>query len=175
MRRHPYFNRRRFLGGVLAGSATACGGKRLWFFLSPAEMTTLAAICDQIIPPDDDPDGTPGGALAGVADYIQIQLRGFHRTHFDTYRAGLAEANKRAGGSFASLARDRQLELLQAMENDKATSRFMSLVVAHSMQGFYGNPKHGGNRDYCSWRMLGVPASPVRGRDLYEFPKGARG
>jgi gluconate 2-dehydrogenase gamma chain len=37
-------------------------------------------------------------------------------------------------------------------------------VVSHTMQGFYGDPRHGGNRNWASWRMLGVPITPVRGR-----------
>jgi gluconate 2-dehydrogenase gamma chain len=30
------------------------------------------------------------------------------------------------------------------------------MVVDHTMQGFYGSPAHGGNRDEASWKMLGV-------------------
>ncbi len=41
------------------------------------------------------------------------------------------------------------------------------MVLDHCMQGFYGSPRHGGNKDYASWRMLGVPVSPVRGRQHY--------
>ncbi len=46
------------------------------------------------------------------------------------------------------------------------------MVLAHTMQGFYGSPRHGGNRDYASWRMLRVPASPVRGRIQYDLRQG---
>jgi gluconate 2-dehydrogenase gamma chain len=133
-------------------------------------MATLTAICDQMIPPDQD----PGGAWAGAANYIGRQLRGPFREHLQAYRDGLAEADRRAGSSFRSISRARQLDVLTQMDRDKATRGFISLVAAHSIQGFYGSPRHGGNRDYCSWRMLGVAASPVRGRDQYDFTKGGR-
>ena len=163
-------DRRRFLGSALAVSATAGCSKKAAPLLSEGEMRTLAAICDQMIPPDQD----PGGAWAGAHTYISRQLRGPFREHFDAYRAGIAETDRRAGGSFAGLTREQQLELLNAMDRDKATKPFISLVAAQSAQGYYGNPRHGGNRDYCSWRMLGVPASPVRGRDQYDFTKGGQ-
>ena len=81
------------------------------------------------------------------------------------------EADRRAGGSFAALTREQQLGILNAMDRDKATKPFIALVAAHSMQGYYGNPRHGGNRDAVSWRMLGVPLIPIRGRNRYELPK----
>ena len=164
-------DRRRFLGSALAASTvTACSRKVAPRFLSDAEMATLAAICDQMVPPDQD----PGGGWAGAANYIARQLRGPFRDNFDTYRQGLAEADRRAGGSFSSLPREQQLDLLNRMDRDPATKGFMSLAAAHSIQGYYGNPRHGGNRDYCSWRMLGVATSPVRGRDQYDFTRGGK-
>jgi gluconate 2-dehydrogenase gamma chain len=33
------------------------------------------------------------------------------------------------------------------------------------MQGFYGSPRHGGNRDYLSYRMLGIDYPQVIGRN----------
>ena len=164
-------DRRRFLGSALAVSATAgCSKKAASLSLSETEMATLTSICDQMIPPDQD----PGGAWAGVPTYISRQLRGPFRQDLPAYRNGLAEADRRADGSFPSLSRQKQLDVLNQMDRDKATKGFISMVAAHSMQGYYGSPRHGGNRDYCSWRMLGVPASPVRGRDPYDFTKGGR-
>jgi hypothetical protein len=32
------------------------------------------------------------------------------------------------------------------------------------MQGYYGSPRHGGNKNWASWRMLKIPTAPVRGR-----------
>jgi gluconate 2-dehydrogenase gamma chain len=43
------------------------------------------------------------------------------------------------------------------------------------MQGFYGDPRHGGNRDRVSWKMLGVPYPPVRGRLRYDLTDPAKG
>lgn len=99
-----------------------------------------------------------------MANYITRQLCGPFREHFATYRAGLAEADRRAGGDFCAISREEQLKILMQMDRDKATRAFVSVVATHSMQGFYGNPRHGGNRNNCSWRMLGVPVSQVRGR-----------
>ena len=161
-------DRRRFLGSALAVSSTVGCSKKAASTLSDSEMATLGAICDQMIPPDRD----PGAAWAGVPNYIALQLRGPFRESLAAYRNGIAEADRRAGGNFTALTPARQLEILTAMDRDKATKPFISMVAAHSMQGYYGSPRHGGNRDYCGWRQLGVPASPVRGRDQYRFDKG---
>ena len=29
---------------------------------------------------------------------------------------------------------------------------FFDLVLSHTMQGFYGDPRHGGNRERVSWK-----------------------
>ncbi len=50
---------------------------------------------------------------------------------------------------------------------------FFALLREHTMMGFYGDPRHGGNKDRVSWRMLGVPDPPIRGR-LHETPRPPR-
>lgn len=173
MGRTKGMNRRRFLQGAasVAGLAAAsCAPRPGGRSLKASEMATLEAICEQIIPADHD----PGAAWAGVAQYIDRQLAGFYREYRPIYRAGLAEADRRSGGSFAHVPAGRQKEILRDMEKDETTRAFFALVVSHTMQGFYGDPRHGGNRDYCSWRMLGVPPSPVRGRDQYDLTRGSR-
>jgi gluconate 2-dehydrogenase gamma chain len=40
-------------------------------------------------------------------------------------------------------------------------------VRAHTMQGFYGDPRHGGNRDRASWKMVGLSYPPIRGQEKY--------
>jgi gluconate 2-dehydrogenase gamma chain len=172
MKRPHFPNRRQFLAAGAVAAAAGCGtNKSPWRFFTEAEAQTLAMICDQIIPADQD----PGAAWAGVVNYIDRQLMGRYKEHQQVYREGIASANRLAGGSFATVSKERQFALLQKMmKKDKETSPFFSLAITHTMQGFYGNPRHGGNRDFVSWRMLGVPASPVRGRDQYDFTKGGK-
>jgi len=45
---------------------------------------------------------------------------------------------------------------------------FFKRFVDHVMQGYYGGPRHGGNRDAASWRMLGLPRG--RGATVAKFP-----
>jgi gluconate 2-dehydrogenase gamma chain len=42
----------------------------------------------------------------------------------------------------------------------------------HTLEGYYGSPRHGGNRNAVSWRMLGLTEPPVRGRAQYDLRKG---
>ena len=146
--------RREFLAAV-AASTVACGGHpSRWRFLTLEEANTLEAVCAHIIPADRD----PGAVQAGVVNFIDRQLSGFYKAHRKTYREGLASL----GASFVKLSGGQQLAVLQGLE--KKRSPFFELALTHTMQGYYGSPRHGGNRDAVSWRMLGVPYPPVRGR-----------
>ncbi len=167
-------DRRKFLhaAAIAAVAGTAAGCRRTngpYRFLTLPEANTLAAVCTRVIPGDQD----PGAAQAGVVHYIDRQLTGKFREHRKIYRAGLAAVDHLAGGDFAGAPVERQSAILHQMEHDPAIRPFFDLVIAHSMQGFYGNPRHGGNRDFASWRMLRIPVVPVRGRDRYEFAPGA--
>ena len=109
----------------------------------------------------------------GVVNFIDRQLKGPYRRQQARYRAGLAEIDQASsakfGKPFAALQPDEQTALLESLT--ASAKRFFSTVIAHTMQGYYGDPRHGGNRDAVSWRMLGVPVIPIRGRNRYEFPK----
>ncbi len=176
--------RRKFLKTALAAAAgtslAGCSRNRSsWRFLTEPEARTLDAICEQLIPGDKD----AGASRAGVVNFIDLQLVGFHRRHQNAYRAGLAALDQtsraRFGSEFAALEGARQQQLLLAMEKNEVTGnlwkavparQFFELVLNHTMQGFYGDPRHGGNREAASWRMLGVPYPPVRGRGAFDFP-----
>jgi gluconate 2-dehydrogenase gamma chain len=166
--------RRRFLR--VACTATACSaliscGRETtpWRYLTAAEGRTLEAICEQIIPTDQ----TPGAAWAGIVNFIDRQLMGPYRRQRAAYCSGLIEIDRAAaakfGKDFAALDAQQQTALLQSLTG--GAKRFFSAVIAHTMQGYYGDPRHGGNRDAVSWRMLGVPVIPIRGRNRYEFPR----
>ena len=71
---------------------------------------------------------------------------------------------------YADATADQQLELAFALE--KESRAFFELVREHTMEGYYGSPRHGGNRDAVSWRMLGLDEPPLRGRAQYDLRKG---
>lgn len=164
--------RRRTLLGLgvsaVAGSAISCAGGgsgSSWRFLKPDEARTLEAVCAQIIPADQD----PGAKEAGVVNYIDIQLSTRFKKHRAAYRQGIAgidaAGRSRFGKPFLDLAGGQQVEVLNAIE---ANSRaFFDLLLNHTRQGFYGDPRHGGNRNRASWKMLGLPFPQVRGRQHY--------
>ncbi len=180
-------SRRKFIQAALvatAGSAAtiACGRTVAspWQFLTVKEARTLAAACDQIIPGDD----APGAAWAGVVNFIDRQLCGPYWRLRHSYREGIAATDKSShllyGSDFAVLAQDKQVELLAKMEQDQApqeawqkisSTEFFGLLVDHTMQGFYGDPRHGGNRDRVSWKMVGLSYPMIRGRLKYDLTK----
>lgn len=168
--------RRTFIAAGIAGSTVACNiRKSSWRYFSVDEAKTVEAICAQIIPEDQD----AGAATAGVVHFLDKQLSGFYKPLQKTYREGIAEIDQKsidfAGKKFADLPGDSQITVLERIEKDLELRPFFNLLIEHSMQGFYGDPRHGGNRDRVSWKMLGVPYPPVRGRLRYDVTDPAKG
>ena len=158
-------DRRRFIVAGLAGTAASCArSKSPWRFFSMQEARTVEAVCAQIIPQDRD----PGAVQAGVVTFIDRQLAGFYKPLQKVYRQGIAGIDRDsrgfAGRVFADLPAASQIDVLRRIERNPETKPFFDLLVAHAMQGFYGDPRHGGNRERASWKMLGVASPPLRGR-----------
>jgi gluconate 2-dehydrogenase gamma chain len=180
-------SRRKFMQvtavATAAGPLVSCiGNSSPWRSLTEDEGHTLEAIVDRIIPADQD----PGAAWAGVVNFIDKQLVGPYRRFRKTYYQGIAGTNEASvatfGKRFVELSAEQQDKLLQTIEkgqaqgpswNETTPSKFFSLVLNHTMQGFYGDPRHGGNRDRVSWKMLHLPYPPVRGRLPDRFGKNS--
>jgi len=165
--------RRTFIGIGLAAasttSVTSCGRTSSWRFFSQEEARTVDAICEQIIPAD----LTPGARQAQVVNYIDIQLTRAFKKYQQVYREGIAAVDRASrekfGQCFVKLSADQQVAVLKHVEDKSKT--FFTLILTHTRQGFYGDPRHGGNRNMISWKMLGLPFPPLRGRQHYDESK----
>ena len=126
-----------------------------WFH--PDTASEIKAIAAQIIPDDD----TPGADGAGVIWFIDGALAGYDQDKRDLYIQGLKEAQVRrlelfpGSTSIASLSSDQQVQLLNAIES----TEFFQQVRQHTILGFFGHPKYGGNRDRAGWKLIGVEYS----------------
>ncbi len=177
-------NRRKFIGITGAGAIgisllTKCKvdtNISIWRFLTIEEAKVLEAVCEQIIPADKD----PGAKEANVVNFIDKQLVKYYKKHQNTYRTGLAgveETSKiKYNQSFDKLTLDQQYQIMLSLESGQAkgkiweqhsSSGFFNLVREHTMQGFYGSPKHGGNKNYVSYKMLGLDSPIIIGQNRY--------
>ena len=130
--------------------------------LTEKQLRTLEAAMDRIVPPDEG----PGAWEAGTGRYL---LRQFEHDLVDTvpaYRLGLdaldAEAEAAQGRGFAELEAEAQDALLARLESGEGTAdwlvppaRFFTLLVRHTMEGYYADPGNGGNKDGAAWRLVG--------------------
>jgi gluconate 2-dehydrogenase gamma chain len=178
------FSRREFVT-LLTGSAaavlisfnTACKNKiSRWRYLNEEEIGLLDAIVEQIIPADD----FPGGKWANVSYFIDKQLDSYYRDRQSEYRDGLAAFQKTViqlkSKKFEDLPFAEQTALLEKMESgdfpgeywkSHSPSGFFDMIRQHSMQGYYGSPVHGGNREYISYHMLGLDYPNIIGQNRY--------
>jgi gluconate 2-dehydrogenase gamma chain len=169
------FSRRTFLEmSAIAGAAlaTGCANRERgnWEFFTNNEAATLAAICDQLIPADD----FPSASQAGVLNYIDKQITRHYRRHQQKYRKGLERTDmlsqQHCGKKLSVASPAEQLQIVATLE--KSETPFFELVRSHTLEGYYGSPRHGGNRNAVSWHMLGLDDPPIRGRSRYDLKKG---
>ena len=136
--------------------------------LTAEEADLLEAIADQLIPSD---DLGPGAVAAGAVVYIDRALGGALSESRDAYRAGLAAFDRycRAsrGAPFRELPHVDQVSALIDVETGAATgartgfagssAAFFNMVRGHVLQGTFGDPWYGGNRDYVGWDLIDYP------------------
>lgn len=74
------------------------------------------------------------------------------------------------GKAFAALAEAERIAALRAFEDgtaefpDVPAKDFFETLLAVTMEGFFCDPIHGGNRDCASWKMIGYPGQPANYR-----------
>ena len=141
--------------GMLAGPALE------FRFFDSAQAAAIEAVTDQIIPEDQQ----PGAKWAGVVHYIDLALIGDLKDFGSVYNRGIqrieALAHDFSGKTFAELDFATQTSLLERLEQDQSPitsglngAEFFQLVRKHTLEGFFGDPKYGGNRDSVGWRIL---------------------
>jgi gluconate 2-dehydrogenase gamma chain len=132
--------------------------------LTAAEADILEAICERLIPSD---ENGPGAAQARAAYYIDRALTGPLRTSRDAYAAGLAAidayAQQTKGAPFIQLSPHDQDAVVSDVENNVATgfmpdaASFFNLVRTHTIQGTFCDPYYGGNAHFVGWDLIGYP------------------
>jgi gluconate 2-dehydrogenase gamma chain len=128
-------------------------------FFTVSQAALIESISELMVPADQD----PGGKTAGVVFYIDRVLGGpfgkFYRNRYEEGLPRIDAAGQKFGSNFVSQSSDRQTAILKDLQfGDAAGSpdqEFFGLLWRHIMEGYYGDPEHGGNRDRASWKMIG--------------------
>ena len=141
-------------------------------FIPADELTPSGTDCGVAIFVDRQLAGAWGG---GDRMYMQgpwqkgVATQGYQSplTPAEFFRAGIAAANahcrKTLQKDFDRLTTDQQIAVLKDMEEGRVTfdavsaQEFFNLLLATAMQGFFGDPIYGGNRDKAAWKMIGFP------------------
>jgi len=132
--------------------------------LTAAEVDTLEAIVDRILPSD---ENGPGAREARAAHYIDRSLASDNANSRHNYAIGLTAiddyARNKHSNAFHQLNTEVQDEILAAVIAGEVTgfnpsgSGFFGMVRNHTIQGTFSDPYYGGNRDFVGWDMIGYP------------------
>jgi gluconate 2-dehydrogenase gamma chain len=150
-------------------------------FFTEAEARAVMAACERIFPGD---ESGPGATEANVVVYIDRQLAGPYghdkyrytkgpwiesapehgnqrkESPRDIYRAGIPSL----GSDFAETSAEEQDARLEKIER----TGFFNMLRAHTLEGMFTDPLHGGNRNMVGWRLVGYPGPVMSYRDEIE-------
>lgn len=161
-------------------------GSANWRVFTSEEADLMDAIVEQIIPTDE----WMGAKDAGVTNYIDKQLTSHLSRFKENYKKGLKAIRLTCkevyGTPFEKLPWDEQTKFLTRMQDGELSTLavktadggpvweegedrfFFNLVRDHTMQGYYGSPRHGGNKDYVSYKMIGLDYPVIEGQNRYD-------
>jgi len=146
-------------------------------FFTAEEARVVSAAGARIFPTD---ASGPGASEAGVVIYIDRQLAGpYGRDKYrytkgpwvdsvpehgyqgkenpqQTYRQGLKNL-----GNFTSLSTGEQDKKLAEIER----THFFQLLRAHTIEGMFCDPMHGGNAGLIGWQLIGYPGPQMSYRN----------
>jgi gluconate 2-dehydrogenase gamma chain len=130
--------------------------------LTARQARTIDALAARIFPTTD----TPGAVEAGAVFYIDRALAQPYAKLLSQYTRGLRAVGKYAkskfGVPFMKLTATQQDLLLSDLESGNVTGlrngdEFFELLRSHILEGVFGEPSYGGNRDMIGWKLVGFP------------------
>lgn len=180
MKESLHFCRRDFLKDVALGTAAlflwGCSSRQSPF--TESERECVVALAEQIVPRDE----FPGATDVGVINYIENWISIYYPERAEFYKRGIAALQSHCSAKyskpFQQLDFDTQESILKDMERGRldkshwieiSQTEFFGEILDRSMQGFYGNPRHGGNKDFASYAMMKLDSPLVIGRNQYSI------
>jgi gluconate 2-dehydrogenase gamma chain len=137
-------------------------------FLNPSEAAIIDTFVGHVIPAE---EGSPGAREAGVTEYIDRALSGFMRDLQPVYRNGLRALAEfvverfGSGAIYVDLDEEQQravvgeLDDLAKQDASAFIGQFYRILREHTIQGFFGDPAYGGNREVVGWKLIGYPGA----------------
>ncbi|WP_336325257.1 gluconate 2-dehydrogenase subunit 3 family protein [Halovenus sp. HT40] len=158
-------------------------------FFDDQQAATVTSVVDRLLPPGED---RPAASEIGVVRYIDRALtrEPFYETAHDdrrfqdAYESGLAKLDETAQSMFESPVReldDEQLDELIGSILDRSAPEwedvptasavtmtvpaeaFVTVLRDHAVEGYYSQPKYGGNVDLAGWKQAGYVGPFVEG------------
>ena len=124
--------------------------------LTAAELTTLKAALDRLIPND---DLGPGANEIGVFVYIDRAIGRNSESLQPLYQQGLAALDTAAGSDgFAGVDAAKQDEILTSAEAGKLDGDpggFFATLLQQTREGMFSDPMYGGNVNFAGWDLIG--------------------
>jgi|SRR5579871_2124860 len=140
--------------------------------LTEAEVALIAATAARILPTTD----SPGATEAGAAAYVQRALATDYRPLRGRYHQGLAALDAyclaEMGAPFVQLPAATQDVVLRdlaagTLAASGVDADFFALLRDHVLEGVFGEPQYGGNREMIGWRLVGFPGQRTGYPDAY--------
>jgi gluconate 2-dehydrogenase gamma chain len=140
--------------------------------LSISQARRIDAIAARIFPTTD----TPGAVEAGAVFYLDQALAGPYPELLSFYAKALRaldhHAKEKFRGDFTTLPKQQQDSVLKDFEAGAVpkfakAAAFFEMARAHILEGVFGEPNYGGNKDLIGWRLVGFPGQQYGYSDPY--------
>jgi len=156
--------------GVVFYIDRALAGTNLGYQLKTYSQGPFPVVSEEVVPVE-------RSSSRDIYDFVPIASDLISRYGYQSvlvpqeiYRRGLeyvdAYAQSQSQNDFVDLTEEQQDQILTDMEADKATGfdgpgakAFFTQLRNDTIEGMFGDPMYGGNRDLAGWKLIGYPGA----------------
>jgi len=122
--------------------------------LGPAQMKTLVAFIDRLIPHD---ELGPGAVESGVQIYIDRVLAGPNANEKASFIEGLEALDDYAKRTYGAPLAELPVEKRDQVLNEMVGSAFFTRARRLTLEGMFSDPYYGGNKNFAGWDLIRYP------------------
>jgi gluconate 2-dehydrogenase gamma chain len=156
--------------GVVFAIDRALGGANLGYTLKTYTQGPFPVVAEEPVP-------VASASSRDIYDYVTVAGESLSRYGYQSvlspqemYRRGLefvdAYAHSLFESNFVDLTPEQQDQILTDMDEGKATGfegpsarAFFTQLRNDTIEGMFGDPMYGGNRDLAGWKLIGYPGA----------------